>query len=70
MAMMDKSISESATEDGLIQKVWRNRSWWLLPLLVLILLILAAYVLGHLSAADPETYPTTLLRNSSTSMKC
>jgi hypothetical protein len=49
---------------------WRHRLWWLLPLVVLILLIGTFYVLGHLSAADPEMYPTTLLSRFCHSRTC
>jgi hypothetical protein len=38
--------------------------WWLLPLVVLLFLIGIIYVLGHMSAADPEMYPTTHLNNN------
>lgn len=43
---------------------WRRKVWWVLPLVVLILLLGAIYVLVHLSASDPETYPTSLRNDS------
>jgi hypothetical protein len=63
-------MSESTTVGGLFQRLWRQKSWWLLPLVVLLLLIGAFYVLGHLSAADPETYPTTLINVTSSLHLC
>ena len=39
--------------------VWRNKLWWMLSLAVLIVLIGIVYVLGHLSSADSEMYPTS-----------
>ena len=46
---------------GVLAFLWQRKSWWLLPLIVLVVLIVILYVLGHLSAADPEMYPTTQL---------
>ena len=40
----------------------KRKLWWILPLLVLIVLVVIIYVLSHLSAADSEMYPTTMLR--------
>ena len=40
----------------------KRKLWWILPLVVLILLVAIIYVLSHLSAADSEMYPTTMLR--------
>jgi len=41
-------------------RMWKL--WWVLPLVVLIVLVAIIYVLSHLSAADSEMYPTTMLR--------
>lgn len=63
--------TEQATETaGVFGHLWRNKIWWLLPLAVLLLLIAMIYVLGHLSAADPETYPTTLRQCSAPVTRC
>mgnify|MGYP000887155220 CR=1 FL=1 len=40
-------------------KIWKNRWWWILPLGVLVAILIAVYVLGHMSSADSEMYPTT-----------
>ncbi|MGB7844201.1 MAG: DUF5989 family protein [Candidatus Acidiferrum sp.] len=50
--------------------VWQRRLWWLLPLAVLMGLVGIIYVLGHMSSADPEMYPTTLKNNTSYSRVC
>jgi hypothetical protein len=50
--------------------LWQHRSWWLLPMVVLFLLIGVFYVLGHLAAADPEMYPTTFLSRLSYLRAC
>ncbi len=70
MTTTNNSTGESAAAPEVFRKLWRAKSWWLLPLIVLFLLIGAAYVLGHLSAADPETYRTTLLIGSSVMPLC
>ena len=41
----------------------RRALWWILPLLVLIVLVAIIYFLSHLSAADSEMYPTTMLHH-------
>ena len=38
-----------------------QKRWWVLAVLVLLLLLGVIYVLAHLSAADSEMYPTTML---------
>ena len=39
-----------------------RRHWWILAIFVLVVLVAIIYVLSHLSAADSEMYPTTMLR--------
>jgi hypothetical protein len=51
---------EVSPTNGVIGFLWEHRLWWVLPLCVLFLLVGVIYALGHVSAADPETYPTTL----------
>ena len=43
------------------QKSFLRKHWWLLSLVVLIALVMIIYLLSHLSAADSEMYPTTML---------
>lgn len=50
---------QSAANRGFLSTVWKHRLWWMLPLLVLLLLIGAIYVLEHLSKTDSEMYPTS-----------
>jgi len=55
-------MPESSAKSGVFHSFWQRKVWWLLPLMVFILLIGILYVLGHMSAADPEMYPTTHLQ--------
>ena len=58
--MSDLEGAQRTQEADGVFGFWRQcKSWWLLPLVVLILLLGILYVLGHMSSADPETYPTT-----------
>lgn len=56
---------QPVTGGGLLVVLWRHRLWWMLSIAVLLGLIGIVYVLAHLSAADPETYPTSSRGNSS-----
>lgn len=47
-----------------------RRTWWLLPLLVLFVLVGIIYVLVHMSSADSEMYPTTQLRSTAAVRLC
>lgn len=49
---------------GMFGFLRQNKIWWLLPLAVLLLLLGIICVLGHLSSADTEMYPTTQLRQN------
>jgi hypothetical protein len=55
---------QSARSRGMFGFLWEHKVWWLFPLVVLLFLIGIIYVLGHMSAADPEMYPTTHLNNN------
>ncbi len=57
---MNEHASVASGEKDARQGVLR-KYWWLLALVVLILLVAAIYLLSHLSAADSEMYPTTML---------
>jgi hypothetical protein len=48
---------------------WQRKIWWLLPLGVLLLMLAIIYVLGHLSTADPEMYPTTMRHKTADSAR-
>jgi Family of unknown function (DUF5989) len=65
-----QSLAEATKKEGAVTFLWKRKSWWLLPLAVLILLLVAIYVLVHLSASDPETYPTSWRVHSSYSRLC
>lgn len=41
------------------QRIQSRRLWWLLPVAVLFILLAVIYVLGRMSSADSEMYPTT-----------
>jgi hypothetical protein len=45
-----------------------RRPWLLLALAVLVVLVGIIYLLSHLSAADSEMYPTSMLRQNLTSL--
>ena len=59
MSEQGLSTQEPPAGEGLLQVLWQRKVWWLLPAIVLVLFLAIIYALGHLSAADPETYPTT-----------
>ena len=69
--MSDLEGAQRTQEADGVFGFWRQRkSWWLLPLAVLILLLGILYVLGHMSSADPETYPTTRLESAAVNKVC
>jgi hypothetical protein len=71
MTMVEgQSPADTRKQEGAVTFLWKRKSWWLLPLAVLILLLGAIYVLVHLSASDPETYPTSSRVHSSYSRLC
>ena len=53
--------ANSQTPEGgnFLQQIWKQRLWWMLPLGVLVLLLVAIYALTHLSKTDSEMYPTS-----------
>lgn len=59
MSDLEKEMPQSEAAGGLFDFLRQRKSWWLVPLAVLCLLLGILYVLGHMSSADPETYPTT-----------
>ena len=59
-----KGASPSSASRSAFGSLWQRKLWWLLPLGVLFLLIGIIYVLGHMSSADSEMYPTTRLQPS------
>lgn len=61
---MEKEAPESMTDAGLGSYLWQRKLWWLLPLVVFLLLLGVIYILGHLSSADSEMYPTTAQSSS------
>jgi len=54
---MGGSTDHQKSEHSVLQ-----RHWWLLGAAVLFILLAIIYVLSHLSGADSEMYPTTMLR--------
>lgn len=59
---MDEHEAESATNRASGEVNFLRRRWWVFALLVLAVLLGIIYLLSHLSAADSEMYPTTMLR--------
>jgi ABC-type spermidine/putrescine transport system permease subunit I len=51
-------------------QITSRRIWWLLPVAVLLLLLVVIYVLGHISSADSEMYPTTRLHSIASLRHC
>jgi len=57
------SASTGATSDRTAgRQSMLRRHWWILAIIVLLALVTIIYLLSHLSAADSEMYPTTMLR--------
>jgi preprotein translocase subunit SecG len=62
-----RALSQSKSGPGSLLR----RHWWVLTLIMLFVLIGIIYLLSHLSAADSEMYPTTMLsRNLSIFRLC
>jgi Family of unknown function (DUF5989) len=69
MSEPEKQVQQEQT-GGALAFLWQRKVWWLLPLGVLVLLLTIIYVLGHLSAADSEMYPTTQLMHLMNFLSC
>ncbi len=69
---MSGQISESQQEAGagVLNAVWRKKSWWLPAVVVLLVLIGIVYVLGHLSSTDSEMYPTSKQIETQNHLSC
>jgi len=63
---MSASTSVTSDRPAARQTILR-RYWWVLIIIVLVVLVAIIYVLSHLSAADSEMYPTTMLRTQQVS---
>jgi uncharacterized membrane protein len=63
-------VPQGVQRTGALAILWQWRTWWLLPLGVLVLLLMIIYVLVHLSAADSEMYPTTQLMRFAPFLSC
>ena len=70
MTEVEKGTQQPTPAGGIFGLLWRHKSWWLLSLGVLLLLIGILYLLTHMSAADPEMYPTTLSNSLSFFRAC
>jgi Family of unknown function (DUF5989) len=70
MSDLEKGMQRSEATGNLLSFLWQRKSWWLLPVAVLFFLLGILYVLGHMSSADPETYPTTRQNNSAVTTVC
>lgn len=66
----EQSPASTTKNEGAFAFLWKRKSWWLLPLAVLVFLLGAIYFLVHLSVSDPETYPTSSRVHSSYSRLC
>jgi len=70
MTGLQKEARPSSPSRGAFGSFWHRKLWWLLPLGVLFLLIGFIYVLGRMSAADSEMYPTARLQHSTLFRSC
>lgn len=59
-----KAAQQSEEANGFVDAVWRYRGWWLPAVVVLLVLVGIVYVMGHLSSADSEMYPTSSFQTS------
>jgi Family of unknown function (DUF5989) len=70
MSELEKKTQPAPATGGILSFLWQHKAWWILPLAVLLLLVGILYALGHMSAADPEMYPTTQLNSPSNFRAC
>lgn len=70
MSQQKKHRKQSSAGGGVWRLLWQWKSWWLLPLAVLAILLAIIYALAHLSAADSEMYPTTMRHDSVSTTRC
>ena len=70
MSTQVKASPRTAPRNGLLPALWKHKLWWMPPLGVLLILLGAIYVLGHLSRTDSEMYPTTSRCYSSLIRSC
>jgi Family of unknown function (DUF5989) len=70
MSDLEKGAQHPQATGSAFSFLWQRKLWWLLPLAVLLLLVGILYVLGRMSAADPEMYPTTRQNDSITIRSC
>ncbi|HET6930104.1 MAG TPA: hypothetical protein VFI45_07265 [Candidatus Acidoferrum sp.] len=59
MSRKVKATQQTPADASLFNAMWKHRLWWMLPLGVLLLLLVAIYALEHLSKTDSEMYPTS-----------
>ena len=59
---MSERLGQSRRQEFGSSISFLRRYWWVLALVVLAILVGVIYLLSHLSAADSEMYPTTMLR--------
>jgi uncharacterized membrane protein len=59
-----KAAQQSEEANGFVGVVWRHKGWWLPAVVVLLVLVGIVYVMGHLSSADSEMYPTSSFQTS------
>lgn len=59
-----KAAQQSEGANGFVGVVWRHKGWWLPAVVVLLVLVGIVYLIGHLSSADSEMYPTSSFQTS------
>ncbi|HEY2120871.1 MAG TPA: hypothetical protein VGH37_16900 [Candidatus Acidoferrum sp.] len=59
-----KAAQQSQVAGGFVGVAWRHKGWWLPAVVVLLVLLGIVYVMGHLSSADSEMYPTSSFQTS------
>jgi hypothetical protein len=56
MSVFDKSSRRSSIRGETLDFLWQRKSWWLLPLVVLAVLLGLLIVLGRMSSVAPFIY--------------
>src|SRR5260370_18165591 len=59
-----KAAQQSQEANGFVGVAWRHKGWWLPAVVVLLVLVGIGFVMGHLSSAYSETFPSSSFQTS------